>query len=361
MYDNALWGAKRYLKENNIHFQPGLNEDLAATAVWGSQQTNLFPERHGRWRVRHLVRQGPGRRPLDGRAEARQCRRHLAVWRRDRAGRRRPWLPVLDPAAPERAGLRRGDDPGRQSGDRPGVSRLRHPGLRDVALHGLLDRLQGDLRDRRKRRLGMGRSRAHQDRDADRLPASRRRARHPQSRSAARGREAPARAEDGRGARLRARQRLRPHGDRAAARAHRHHDHRQGLSRHAPGARGSRPQRGALQVARHPPLQGRRHLAARAGRRAALRRGPAGSHRHRGEALQPRGPARPHPLQRAGRPPAAGDRQDRRGQPHPLPERGRAVADRRRHGDRQPADEAHRRLARAASSAWPASKPRSGC
>ena len=43
MYDNALWGAKRYLKDNNIHFQPGLNEDLAATAVWGTQQTNLFP------------------------------------------------------------------------------------------------------------------------------------------------------------------------------------------------------------------------------------------------------------------------------------------------------------------------------
>ena len=43
MYDNALWGAKRYLKENNIHFQPGLNEDLAATSVWGSQQVNLFP------------------------------------------------------------------------------------------------------------------------------------------------------------------------------------------------------------------------------------------------------------------------------------------------------------------------------
>src|SRR5436305_1597397 len=39
MYDNALWGAKRYLKENNIHFQPGLNEDLAATAVW------VYPER----------------------------------------------------------------------------------------------------------------------------------------------------------------------------------------------------------------------------------------------------------------------------------------------------------------------------
>ena len=43
MYDNALWTAKRYLKDNNIHFQPGLNEDLAATSVWGSQQVNLFP------------------------------------------------------------------------------------------------------------------------------------------------------------------------------------------------------------------------------------------------------------------------------------------------------------------------------
>src|SRR6266478_3237685 len=43
MYDHALWTAKRYLKENNIHFQPGLNEDLAATSVWGTQQFNLFP------------------------------------------------------------------------------------------------------------------------------------------------------------------------------------------------------------------------------------------------------------------------------------------------------------------------------
>ena len=43
MYDNALWGAKKYLAQNNIHFQPGLNEDLAATSVWGSQQVNLFP------------------------------------------------------------------------------------------------------------------------------------------------------------------------------------------------------------------------------------------------------------------------------------------------------------------------------
>ena len=34
-------GAKKFLKHNQIHFQPGVNEDLAATAVWGSQQTHL--------------------------------------------------------------------------------------------------------------------------------------------------------------------------------------------------------------------------------------------------------------------------------------------------------------------------------
>jgi indolepyruvate ferredoxin oxidoreductase len=41
--DKSLWDAKQYLKENHIHFQPGVNEELAATSVWGSQQTSLFP------------------------------------------------------------------------------------------------------------------------------------------------------------------------------------------------------------------------------------------------------------------------------------------------------------------------------
>ena len=43
MYDHALWRAKTFLKQHDIEFAPGLNEDLAATAVWGSQQVGMFP------------------------------------------------------------------------------------------------------------------------------------------------------------------------------------------------------------------------------------------------------------------------------------------------------------------------------
>jgi indolepyruvate ferredoxin oxidoreductase len=39
--DQQLWGAKKFLEPENIVFQPGLNEDLAATAVCGSQQAGL--------------------------------------------------------------------------------------------------------------------------------------------------------------------------------------------------------------------------------------------------------------------------------------------------------------------------------
>jgi len=43
-YDQALWAAQQHLKANHIVFQPGVNEELAATAIWGTQQLDLYPE-----------------------------------------------------------------------------------------------------------------------------------------------------------------------------------------------------------------------------------------------------------------------------------------------------------------------------
>lgn len=42
-FDLELWKARKHLKASAIEFTPGLNEDLGATMVWGTQQTNLFP------------------------------------------------------------------------------------------------------------------------------------------------------------------------------------------------------------------------------------------------------------------------------------------------------------------------------
>ena len=42
--DQQLWRAAAFLQCADIHFQAGLNEDLAATAIWGTQQLGLFPD-----------------------------------------------------------------------------------------------------------------------------------------------------------------------------------------------------------------------------------------------------------------------------------------------------------------------------
>jgi indolepyruvate ferredoxin oxidoreductase len=41
--DIQAWHARAQLEASHIRFQPGVNEDLAATAIWGTQQTSLLP------------------------------------------------------------------------------------------------------------------------------------------------------------------------------------------------------------------------------------------------------------------------------------------------------------------------------
>ncbi|WP_045737767.1 indolepyruvate ferredoxin oxidoreductase family protein [Xanthomonas sp. MUS 060] len=45
-FDLELWRARKHLDAANVVFKPGINEDLGATMVWGTQQTNLFPGAH---------------------------------------------------------------------------------------------------------------------------------------------------------------------------------------------------------------------------------------------------------------------------------------------------------------------------
>ena len=42
VYDSALWGAQKLLDEHHIVFKPGLNEELAVSAIRGTQQLDWF-------------------------------------------------------------------------------------------------------------------------------------------------------------------------------------------------------------------------------------------------------------------------------------------------------------------------------
>ena len=43
-FDKELWRAKRFLDGGRIHFQPAVNEDLAATSMWGTQQAAVIDD-----------------------------------------------------------------------------------------------------------------------------------------------------------------------------------------------------------------------------------------------------------------------------------------------------------------------------
>ena len=138
--DYQFQRAASHLAPRNTLFQTAINEDLAATALWGSQQAELRGEGKydgvfGIW-----YGKGPG---VDRSGDA---FRHanfagtskfggvLALMGDDHTAE------VLDHRAPVRVQLRRRDDPDPQSGGRAGDHRLRPLRLRHVALHRHLGR-----------------------------------------------------------------------------------------------------------------------------------------------------------------------------------------------------------------------------
>ncbi|HJQ55889.1 MAG TPA: indolepyruvate ferredoxin oxidoreductase family protein [Vineibacter sp.] len=42
-FDQALWQARKFIEQHHVVFQPAVNEDLAATALWGTQQLHVVP------------------------------------------------------------------------------------------------------------------------------------------------------------------------------------------------------------------------------------------------------------------------------------------------------------------------------
>ena len=85
-FDKELWRAKRFLDGGQIHFQPAVNEDLAATSMWGTQQAAVIGDARydgvfGIW-----YGKGPG---LDRSIDA--IRLAVGVARRRDRRPRRPW------------------------------------------------------------------------------------------------------------------------------------------------------------------------------------------------------------------------------------------------------------------------------
>ena len=118
----AMLRAKGILEPNHIKFMAGLNEDLAATALWGSQQAELRGEGKydgvfGVW-----YGKGPG---VDRTGDVFRHANHagtVQARRRARPDGRRPHLRKLDQRAPVGVRLPRLHDAGAQS--RPACRRF---------------------------------------------------------------------------------------------------------------------------------------------------------------------------------------------------------------------------------------------
>ncbi len=209
--DQALWGARRFIEKNHIRFQPAINEELGATAVWGSQQLGLFPGAKYDGVFAMWYGKGPG---VDRSGDA---------LKHGNAAGSAPHGGVLLLAGDDHTcksstlahqseyAFIDACDPGAEPIGGPGDPRSRPLWLGDVALFRLLDRLQDDRRDGGQLGLGRRCAGAHPDRAAAGFRDAAGRAQHPLARPAARAGIPAAQIQALRRARLCPRQPSRPH------------------------------------------------------------------------------------------------------------------------------------------------------
>ena len=147
-----LWKAQKLLEAAGRPLPPrhqrGAGGDRRARHAAGRGRSTSARRR----RVRHVVRQGPGRGPRGRRAQARQRLRRVAA--RRRAGRRGDDHGCVSSSMPHQSdqALRRLAHAGAAPGQRRRVPRVRPVRLGAVALLGQLGRLHGALGGGRERR-----------------------------------------------------------------------------------------------------------------------------------------------------------------------------------------------------------------
>ena len=183
--DQSLWKAKKFLDRAHIKFQPGLNEDLAATSIWGTQQVNLYPGAKYDGVFAMWYGKGPG---VDRCGDVFKHANHagtskhggVLVLAGDDHGAKSSTLPHQSDHQFSAAMM-----PVLYPSSRAGDPRPRPARLGDVALLRLLGRLQ--VRRRHRRELGVGRTidpERIEDRRPRRLPAAARRRVDPLARRA---------------------------------------------------------------------------------------------------------------------------------------------------------------------------------
>ena len=79
--DMQMQRAEKQLTAHDVVFQSGLNEDLAATALWGAQQAELYGEGKYDGVFWHVVWQRPWCGSVGRCVSAREHGRHVKIWR----------------------------------------------------------------------------------------------------------------------------------------------------------------------------------------------------------------------------------------------------------------------------------------